>query len=562
MTCRLRCFCRDSAGAVTLFFLLLVPVLLLVGGLATDAVLMNAQKRHVQAQADLAAESAVRLLPDYARARATAQAVVNGNASYGRITLATQNVQFGTMAANGDFVLNANQANPTGASVVKVTVPSPFAPILLRPVLADNALVIQRSAYAGSRALAVFTLRNRLLRVDSRQSLLNPVFSGLGLAFTVTALDYTGLASARVKLDQLLGLAKMGVGVAALSFDDVLDLPVTVPVLLSGLVSQGALPAAAMPKTTYTGRSVTFREIMAVSPSLLKAKIGDVLPNVTVNGFDTLLLLLGLSSQPTARVSAATGLDLSPLVSVNASLGMVRPAVVAIGQPGDVPPPKAVVSQVSLTLGSTVLGETNAALLNISGDVQVGTADATLVSLNCAAKAGSDTLAVFEMQTAPVELGLTVTMSDSRSGVAPTPLNRLKIAGSKQQVSVRLDQLRKPVTKSNPISLATTSRNLADVLDGIRQDLSGKTKACDPGLLSLLCPLGNVLNGTVVALVTVLTGITKNLAWVLGPVEKAGVAGTQGSDRILQAVLDLFGISVAQSEVILDDYSCSSKLLR
>jgi len=297
-------------------------------------------------------------------------------------------------------------------------------------------------------------------------------------------------------------------------------------------------------------------EVMRVSPALLEARIGDVLPDVTINAFDLMMAFAGLAAKPTQRLDIGTGLNLSPLANVALRIGLVRPPVIGIGRIGDAPPPRATVSQVDTLLSADVLGQGNAALLRLSMNVAIGTADATAISLNCGASQPADQLALFRAETAPVELALTIGVIDSRAGVAPRDINRVSLARGVKDVPIRFDQFRKPVPVRNPLTLSRLVADTATFLDTVRADLQAQVsaRACEAGLISLLlCPLFTVVSSAVAALLSVLSSIANSIAWVLASV---------GVDAILQAVLDLLGIGVAQADLILDDYSCRTSMLQ
>ncbi|NPD16523.1 hypothetical protein HOY34_15130 [Xinfangfangia sp. D13-10-4-6] len=547
---------RDTSGSVTVFFVIIFPVLMLIGGLATDAVRLNAQKRYTQSQADLAAQSAARYLPDPVRVRDVARKTVAANDRYGVIALEDRHILLGSYSPSGGFVPHPNQANPSGASAVMVEVPSPFRALLLRPVLRDDQVVISRSAVAGSQAIVVFTLRNRLLGVNTRESILDPVLSGLGIGLNVSVLSYEGLANTRVKVEELLSLLSLGVATEVFTFNDVLHLPLTTPQLFSGLAAAGGLPPGALPATSHAGQPVTLAEVMNMSPSLLEARVGDVLPDVTVNAYDLMMAFLGLAADPAERLDIGTGLDLSPLADVGLRIGLVRPPVIGIGRIGDAPPPRASVSQVDARVEANVLGDGDNALLRVALNLGLGTADATAISLNCGARLPSDQLAVFHAETAPVELALRIGILDSRANVAPTDMNRISLARGIKQVPIRLDQFRKPVPVKNPLTLSGLVANVSTFLDDVRDDLQDQVNAnaCAAGFLSLLlCPLITVVNTVLATLLTALSAIISSIASLLAAL---------GVDAILQAVLDLLGIGVAQADIILDDYSCGTRMLQ
>ncbi|WP_164738299.1 pilus assembly protein TadG-related protein [Frigidibacter oleivorans] len=532
---------NEERGAISILMVILFPTMLLVGGLATDITLMNAQKRYVQSQADLAAQSAAFHLPDLVTARDVAAEVVLSNPSYGDVALARTDVLFGRYDYDGGFVASPDQDDPAGVTAVRVSVPSPFDPLLLAPLLAGEDLTIRRSAVGLQRQTVVFTLRNRLLGLDTRESILDAVFGDM-LGVTVNVLDYEGLAHARVLADDLLGLATLGLAAEVLTFDDVLDLPVAIPSLLGGLVELGALPAAAV-TPAVTGGTVTLDEILALSPGLARLTVGDVLPDVSVNVFDLLSAMAGLASDPTDRVDVDLGVSVPPLADVELSLGIVRPPVTAIAVIGETPPAEAEVTQLDVAVSADITP-----LIGLDLTLAGAAARAQALTLNCAAEDASDTLATFRVETAPAEIGLSVRLlSLIRGDDMDQTGDPIPVAGVVQQVAVTLGQVGQAIPADNPILLSSVTSSLGTLLADLREDVEAERPNCGP--LGLGCLVGSLLgsilgivNGVVGSVTALLTGLAL--------------------DPIVQALLDLLGVDVAQAELILDDYACGATLVQ
>lgn len=548
---RLARFRADTTGAVAVLFVILFPLLLLVGGFATDIALLNGQKRYVQAQADLAAQSAANHLPDPVAVRQVARQVVAANSRYGRITLTDTDIVLGSYSAAGGFVALANQSTAAGASAVRVSVPSRFRPLLLSPILSERDMTLRRSAVAARRAVVVFSLRNRLLGLDTRESILDGLLGPLGIGATVSLLSYEGLANLHLPLKDLLGLLSLDLAVDVLSFNDVLDLSLSLSSVLSRLENAGLLPRGAT--AGVPDQSFTLGEILTVSPGLLQLGMGDVLPDVSINVFDLVTALLGLAADPAERVEIGTGLDLAPLAAVKLKIGLIRPAVIAIGSPDDVPAPLARVAQVSVALEANVLAIGTTPLLHVALSLDVGAAEAVLDSLNCAASAPADRLATFLVETQPVDIALRVGVVDSRANVAPKDLQQTGVGGGIKTLHIRKDQFRVPVPVENPLTLSGLVSGVSSFLQSVQTDLQAQTNVSTCTLI-ILCQVGQILTSTLSALLAVLTPILDGVAKVLGSVGFI--------DGILQTLLDLLGISVAQADLVLEDYSCTTRLVR
>lgn len=551
----LKRFLTDASGALSVLFIILLPLMMLIGGAATDVSLLNAQKRFTQSQADLAALSAARYLPDPVTTRQAAREVVLRNGKYGQVTLADSDIRIGRYdTVSGVFIQAANQAQPEFASAVHVVVPSRFRPFLLTPVLSDQNIVIRRAAVGVQRGTVAFSLRNRLLSLHTDRAILGRVLGPLGLGLNAEVLGYMGLATTKVSLNNLLGLiAGTDVGLDVFSFNDVLNLQVGRLELLNHLVTLGGLADIDILPTEVGTGPLTLGQIVGASPGLLGLTAGDILPDIELNVFDIVMAMAGLAADPTERLSVALPISLQPLASVSVSVGLIRPPVIAVGFVGDIPPPMATVAQVEANVAATVLDLNEGGLLSINLSVGAATATAVPVSLNCGASSPSDQLAVFSVQTAPVELGLRVGLLDTRAGVAPEDMDRVSLGGGTQQVAIRLSELGQPVEVRNPLTLSGLIRDTAGFLDGVRQDLQSQVSRCTGPLSFLLCPLLGLVGAVLQSLLQVLSLIANTLATFLSAL---------GVDRFLQALLDLLGIGVAQADIILDSYSCGSALAR
>ncbi len=541
----LRSFARSEAGAITLLWLILIPAFLLVGGFATDIALINAQKRYVQAQADLAAQSAVRSLPDLAEARSIAQQVVTLNGKYGDVTLGQGDVLFGHFdTAGNQFVAAADQTDPAGVNAVRVSVPSGYDPFLLGPVMTRDDYVIQRSAVAAQRAAIAFTLRNRLLGVDTSQSVLDPLLSNLlGLGASVQVLGYQGLANASVGINELLGLLSARVGVQAVTFEDILNVPISLDTLIGGLKDLDALPAGV---SSSSGDTLSLGSILAISPEALQARIGRILPDLKLNVFDLLMAAVSLNGSGANNPlgTASVVIPLPGLVDVKLGLALIHPAVIAAGFIDDVPPVQAELSQLEVALNTELLS-----ILKLGLNVEGAAATATALTLDCGAMQGADTLATFNVKTETLRLTLTASLLSLIHGKTIEDSTPLSILGNEQVVSVRKDQLGVPVPITNEIHLSTVTSALGGLLEQLRDStIAEKPASC--GLLGLGCLLGSLLRSVfdlVTSVVNVLDSILANLGIL---------------DALIQGLLDLLGIQLAQADLILNDYSCSGALVQ
>ncbi|NPD17277.1 hypothetical protein HOY34_18990 [Xinfangfangia sp. D13-10-4-6] len=561
----LKSFIMDASGALSVLFVILMPLLMLVGGAATDVSLLNAQKRFTQSQADLAALSAARYLPDPAATRQAARDVVLRNGKYGQITLTDANVRIGRYDRDtGMFIPAANQAQPEFASAVQVVVPSRFRPFLLKPVLSDKNIVITRAAVGVQRGIVAFSLRNRLLSLHTDRSILGRVLGPLGLGLDAEVLGYMGLATTKISLNNLLGLiAGTDVGLDVLSFNDVLNLQVGRLDLLNHLVTLGGLADIDILPTEVGTGPLTLGQIVGASPGLLGLTAGDILPDIELNVFDILMAMAGLAADPTERLSVALPINLSPLADISISLGLIRPPVIAVGYVGDDPPPIAKVSQVTALVDAKVLSLTSVTdLLTLNLQAQIGAAEAWPISLNCAAQDGSDVLATFEARTSPVDIALRIGVLSQAPQVNAMDMETVSILGGTKQVVVRYEDFlaNRPVEVPNPVTLSGAVRSLATLLTNLRNDMLAQAGTCETGpwwewLINVIgCVVNTVVSTVVATVLSLLIPVLEGLGDLLGSLSLL--------DGLLQSVLDLLGIGVAQADIILDSYSCGSALAR
>lgn len=553
-----RRFLTDSSGALSVLFVILFPLLLLVGGVATDVALLNAQKRYVQSQADLATLSATTYLPDPVATRRAAREVVANNSRYGTITLTDANIRIGRYdPETGVFIAAPNQTTPQFATAVQVVVPSRFRPILLSSVLSDDNITIRRASVGVKRGLIVFTLRNRLLSVNTNRMgpLLDQLLSTVGLDLNTEVLGYRGLATTHVRLHSLLGrIAGTEVGLDALSFNDVMNLQIGRLDLLSNLVNLVGVGNLYINPSQVGSGSLTFGQIVAASPTLLGLTAGDVLPDIELNALDLIGAIAGLKASPGQRLTADLTLDLGNLANVSVSAGLIRAPVIGMGFVGDIPPPRAEVAQVSARLQANALKVGTSDVLRLTLDVGVANATAVPVSLNCGASLPSDQLAVFDVTTSPVSLGLGLSILDVQNTDANVPdgaAQATNLGGGTRRVPIRLDQYQLPVEVTNPITLTGLVRDTGTLLTTMRNDLRSQVSNCRGLLGALLCPIVATVNAVLAATLSLLSSIANVLTSLL-----AGL----GVDALLQSLLNLLGIGVAQADIVLDSYSCGSAL--
>jgi uncharacterized membrane protein len=533
-------FWRGETGAISLLLLLLFPLIVFVGGIATDISQLNVQKRHLQGQADMAAQSGARYLGDAAEVRRVVREVSLANERFPTAIIEDGDIEFGVFTSENVFsTAGIDQASGVGADAIRVTVRSEFNPLLLAPFIDLDEAMIVRRAVGQQNALVAFTLRNRLLSLDTSRSILDPLVGEI-LQVNTSLIDYNGLLNTDVSLNELLSIASLEAGVDALTYDELLDVTV-------GLPSVVALISDALPSDTLASGSIQIGQIIDLSPRLANVNLGALVPDLSVNAFELLTAIAQLRLSQGQPLTVGAGLNLSPLAGVNLELSVIDPGESVLGFVRDEPPLMASVAQIDASLKADV-----ANLLRLNLALQGASAEATLLSLNCNATEASDILATFRVVTSAAGLGLTATLLDERPATSSRTGAPVAIAGSTQTVSVTLGQYQsgEPIPVPNVIQVSSLTNSLTNVLSALRGDLEAERSQCSGFLGVLLCPLLNLVGN----LLSILSDLISSLTSL--------IANALLLDGIVQAVLDILGIELAQAEIILDDYKCGSRLVQ
>jgi uncharacterized membrane protein len=420
---------------------------------------------------------------------------------------------------------------------VRVTVHSPYHPIILRPFLADADLAVVRTAVATRRDAASFTLRNALLRFDTRDSVLDAVL-GDTLALNGSVLSYEGLAATYVTANDLAGIITTQTGAEVLTFDELLQADITYGQMLTGLSQTGFLPIAAIGGLPVG--TMSLGDILNVSSAASHVYIGHILPEFRISVLDLVVAMADLAGRSGHHlVNVTAGLNAAPLANPALGLHLVDPGVTVFGLANSLEPLRAEVAQVQVTASGTL-----ANLVRVDLGLQTAVATAELLSLNCAASEPADIVARFRVETAPATLSVHTALLSAINGVsysddaAPVP-----IAGGAQEIAIRFDQIGQPVPVVNPIAVSAVASALSASLTGLKQDLA----ATKSGLGGLLSPL----------LQSVLSQLTQKIDLL-----SSLIASQPTLDSSAQALLDLMGIRVAEAEVIFHGFDCTSALVQ
>jgi len=565
----LRRFAQERDGGLGIAFVILIPALLLLGGIGLDYSKLNTQKRQVQAQADLAALAAVRLMDqDQALASRVGIGMINLNSGCQGATAtqacagdAAPKILFGIWE-DGVWRETRSGEKP---NAVQAQASAQFRPLLLGLFMNADDMQVRRSSVATPRAelppMAAYTLRNQLLRVNTGGSaLLSAVLEPLGISLTADVLGDGGLASARVKLTDLLMLASGGVGLGVLSFNDVLDLPVKVSDLLGFSLKGGGnkyLEGFKLDNRVFgkgIDGTVTMRQILDIDPTLARVRVGDILPDLTIGAGDLLSVVAGLAAKPDQRVGLSTGIKLihPSLLDAQLSLGLIRAAVSTVRPATTVTlPPQLELKQTELTLSADLLNNRLLGLLMLRLNLGVAGAEATLTSVNCHARPGTnEPLATFAVMTRPLTIDLQLGLFTNQETLDANRArhqdsNTLLVQPVPQQVSFTRDELdsgKAEKTFRTPLQITQSLGNaLQRLVEGV---IIGTADPDDKRKCSITNPLQCLVNAAALLLGTLLNGLTTVLNTLL-PI-----------DRIVDRLLTELGISVAAAELRLDGVIC------
>lgn len=302
-------------------------------------------RRQLQRTADLAAIAGVQLVSSAggcsaATAAATQSATTNGLPTSGTVT-----VSCGRWDAATSSALTTPPTDGTGSPVnaVKVTVGESVPYLFLGP-----ARNVQASATAKATNIGAFTIGTSLISVGTNgctasASTLNNVLGGLlGINLQLNAVSYCGLATARVKVRDLVVAANAG------TVDGLLKLPVTVGSLASLMVSAlqqtsivnanlsatiGALQtviSANVPGGFNIGDSSSGSGLLSLGLANTQAAL-----DATISPLDALIVSAEIAQKGQPPINIAAGLNL-PGLSTTLQLQVIQPPVLAIGEAGTV----------------------------------------------------------------------------------------------------------------------------------------------------------------------------------------------------------------------------------
>lgn len=418
---------RDRRGAAAIMVALAFMILAGATALATDASLLQWQRRRLQAAVDAAALAAVRTPAERQAQRATEAVTANGFPSASVTTLAGTYTPDPSLAVSGRFV--AGGASLNAASAVQVRAET-NAPVTLMRLLGSDATVrVAARATAAHQPMGAFTIGSGLLAVDSSSSTtLNQLLGGLlGTTLALNAVDYNALLGTDVNAFSFLDQLAASIGLTAGNYNSLLESTVGVGTLL------GAAANALSPSAAQVAASNLLLTLAANVGNNRTLRLGDLLAlgghaSQTIGslGDEASYATLGVSAFELLQAAAAVGgrnqvvqlgtlLNLPGVVQTTASLTLIEPPAasgpvaadghVALGPIGV----RAHTAQLRLALDVRLLNINlglAATEIHLPIMVEVAAADGTLSSITCGAVPQTDTVMRVAVTTGATALGL------------------------------------------------------------------------------------------------------------------------------------------------------------
>jgi uncharacterized membrane protein len=420
-------FARNERGGAALLFAAGIFVLFGFGAMAVDVGSFFYEKRRQQTANDLAALAGAADLP---RAKAAAQATAGSN-GYPASTVLT--VQTGIYNADSTKSVNNRFTPSTGttANAVKVEMRGVTQMLLGRVLAASPPSTAQASTTLasfssgdvpiGSSAIAVqdaqaaFAVGSRLAQLDG--GLLNSLLSSLlGSSVSLSVMDYTGLAQARIDLFTFSKYLAVRANLSAVTYDDVLKANVKLGDVLyaaqqaardnstSSVTANDALSRLAT--ATASSQRVDLTKLISFGPAGQTALSlpGPIVASLTALDFVSAVAQI---SNGTRQIDTGLSINIPGLAAVSLKLAIgerpVGTSLVSVGRAGAT----VHTAQTRLLLTISLIGSGQASLVSLPLYLELAAATAKLTSVQC--NAG-------DVTTSRVTLGVTPALVDAWIG--------------------------------------------------------------------------------------------------------------------------------------------------
>ena len=361
-------FLRREDGALSVLTAILFPAMIMLAGVAIDLSDLNAHRKYLQGQADLAALSGVRNLSTAHDSRRVAADTLTRDARFGIAAPGVGDIQFGRVHPGHGFVPNLDQSSLDGVTAVKVIGHAPARFTVLGLFFdRDDMPMVTRSAVAVAEPRVSFALSNCLLSLHLLNGLLEPLLgadtdllcSGHGLRINaVTLMDQLALRG------ELLS--------PSTTYGDILDAEFPVFDVLEAAYGQTNLPGA-LTLPTFGEAPIRLGDFLHLSSDLRSARITNTLvPPLEVHLSDVFFGSLEILGERIVDLQA--DLTLGELAGASVKVQISEPRVIVLGvKPGG---PEAVARTSQIRIG--VEGLHLSSLLRLSLGLNVANSAAML----------------------------------------------------------------------------------------------------------------------------------------------------------------------------------------
>ena len=418
----------EEAGAVLVVVCVAMVAMIGATALAVDVGRVTVNNRNLQAQADVLAMDAGRVLSGQTAAQlsgATGAVVVavQNSATRNNVPFSKLTVDLGTFSGSTFTTIATPVLNGAIQTVVSTSVPKAVrvtaggtVNFLFDMSSPHGSKSTVRSAISTMDTSGGFSIGSWLASVSSGNSaILGALF---GDAFHLNAVSYTGLVGANLSLQQL-GI-NMPVSVGVLTPTQLLSTSVSINNFM--LASIAALNAQG-----NTAAATVLNSMIANASTIGTVKLGDFVDVVTgaenaaatasldVLGLLTSSAMIMEKSSGHALAIPTTSISIPGVASVTASATVIEPAKIYFGPVGG---PAVTTAQVRLTVTPVInltLGAPAVLGVTINGalplDITAAGASATLSAVNCATPSitvASTVQAVNLNTSVSLNLGVTV----------------------------------------------------------------------------------------------------------------------------------------------------------
>ncbi|WP_172975638.1 MULTISPECIES: pilus assembly protein TadG-related protein [unclassified Roseivivax] len=452
-------FFRREEGGISVLSLLMLPVFLIVLALGLDFVLLNANRKHVQSQADLAAISGALNLESRAESMEAIRASVAVNDFFEAGRVHDDDIAFGTFATSGSFTPLSDAVIDHSPHLVEgvrvdVTGDAPFS--LLSRYLDVDGFAFSRSATAIRQPRVSFALSNCLLSLE----LYKQALAGIAGLDTDVLCSGEGVRVNAVELFSALAVEGDALNYSS-TYGDVLDAEFEVSELLSAVLGRSVPPI---------GDTLRLGDMIYMPSDLRRLTIGSPIDGIEISAADLVFGAVELLGD--RLLDAALEIDLEPQGRVSAHLHVGEPRKIVVGaRPGD-PNARARTSQISLLIeGSDLLSLTGLKL-----KVEIASAEAQLAAKSEVCSRDTNRIAVHfdPVQVDLVDIG--VSLSTPLLPISVTDLTAyVPLLGRERKEALRFSQdeidrgARKEVAYMRVNDLQKLKKELEESLSAILQ---------------------------------------------------------------------------------------------